>query len=151
MRMSRVLQWRCLLLWLFVIASATSGQTRPSPPRRGRCNTSSYCSIAQTIRRLLAKKPQYPVFLKRMMSQGKVAVAGPFPFAVPGELRGVAIFRITAEQTTKLMQDDAAVKAGVLEFETILGSQPLEFWRQDSQQITSLHSPFQDRCLINDC
>ena len=61
---------------------------------------------------------QYPVFLKRLMSQGKVAVAGPFPFAVPGELRGVAIFRVSVEQATKLMQDDAAVKAGVLKLET---------------------------------
>ena len=61
---------------------------------------------------------QYPVFLKRMTSQGKVAIAGPFPFAVPGELRGVAIFRVPAEQATKLMQDDAAVKAGVLKLET---------------------------------
>jgi len=61
---------------------------------------------------------QYPVFLKRMMSQGNVAIAGPFPFAVPGDLRGVAIFRVPAEQATKLMQDDAAVKAGVLKLET---------------------------------
>jgi len=52
------------------------------------------------------------------MSQGKVAVAGPFPFAVPGELRGVAIFRVSVEQATKVMQDDAAVKAGVLKLET---------------------------------
>jgi uncharacterized protein len=57
---------------------------------------------------------QYPVFLKRMLSQGKVAVAGPFPFAVPGELRGVAIFRVSAEQTAKLTEDDPTVKAGVL-------------------------------------
>jgi len=61
---------------------------------------------------------QYPVFLKRLMSQGKVAVAGPFPFAVPGELRGVAIFRVSVEQATKVMQDDAAVKAGVPKLET---------------------------------
>jgi uncharacterized protein len=61
---------------------------------------------------------QYPVALKRMTSQGKVAIAGPFPFAVPGELRGVAIFRVPADQATKLMQDDAAVKAGILELET---------------------------------
>jgi uncharacterized protein YciI len=51
---------------------------------------------------------QYPVFLKKMTSQGKVAIAGPFPFAVPGELRGVAIFRVPAEQATTLMQEDAA-------------------------------------------
>jgi uncharacterized protein YciI len=61
---------------------------------------------------------QYPVALKRMTSQGKVAIAGPFPFAVPGELRGVAIFRVPADQATKLMQDDAAVKAKVLKLET---------------------------------
>jgi uncharacterized protein YciI len=61
---------------------------------------------------------QYPVFLKRMTSEGKVAIAGPFPFAVPGDLRGVAIFRVPAEQARKLMQDDAAVKAGILELET---------------------------------
>jgi uncharacterized protein len=60
---------------------------------------------------------QYPVLLKKMASQGKVAVAGPFPFAVPGELRGVAIFRVSAEQTAKLMQDDPAVKAGLLTIE----------------------------------
>jgi uncharacterized protein YciI len=57
---------------------------------------------------------QYPVFLKKMTSQGKVAVAGPFPFATPGELRGVAIFRLSTEQTAKLTQDDPTVKAGVL-------------------------------------
>jgi uncharacterized protein len=57
---------------------------------------------------------QYPVFLKKMTSQGKVAVAGPFPFATQGELRGVAIFRVSTEQTAKLTQDDPTVKAGVL-------------------------------------
>ena len=57
---------------------------------------------------------QYPVFLKKMFSQGKLAVAGPFPFAAPGELRAVAIFRVSAEQTAKLTQDDPTVKAGVL-------------------------------------
>lgn len=57
---------------------------------------------------------QYPAFAKKMTSQGKVAVGGPFPFAVPGELRGVAIFRVSAEQTAKLTADDPTVKAGVL-------------------------------------
>jgi uncharacterized protein YciI len=60
---------------------------------------------------------QYPALLKKMTSQGKVAVAGPFPFAVPGELRAVAIFRVSAEQSAKLLQDDPAVKAGVLKLE----------------------------------
>lgn len=60
---------------------------------------------------------QYPALLKKMTSQGKVAVAGPFPFAVSGELRAVAIFRVSAEQSAKLLQDDPAVKAGLLKLE----------------------------------
>jgi uncharacterized protein YciI len=57
---------------------------------------------------------QYPVFLKKMISQGKVAIAGPFPFAVPGQLRGVTIFRVSAEQTAKLTQEDPTVRTAVL-------------------------------------
>jgi hypothetical protein len=46
-----------------------------------------------------------------------MAIAGVFPFSDPGELRGVAIFRVGAEQTAKLMQDDPTVKAGLLKTE----------------------------------
>jgi uncharacterized protein YciI len=57
---------------------------------------------------------QHHAFVKLMTDEGNLAVAGPFPFAEQGELRGVAIFRVGAEQTTKLTQDDPIVKAGLL-------------------------------------
>ena len=60
---------------------------------------------------------QHHAFAKRMTDQGTLAIAGPFPFSEPGELRGVAIFRVGAEQTAKLTQDDPTVKAGLLKTE----------------------------------
>ena len=55
--------------------------------------------------------------VKEMTEKGKIAVAGPFPFSDPGELRGVTIFRVGAEETAKLVQDDPSVKAGLLKTE----------------------------------
>jgi uncharacterized protein YciI len=60
---------------------------------------------------------QHRAFIQQMMDQGNLAVAGPFPFSDQGELRGVAIFRVGAEQTVKLTQDDPIVKAGLLKAE----------------------------------
>lgn len=60
---------------------------------------------------------QHPAFVKEMTERGNMAIAGPFPFDDPGELRGVAIFRVGAEQTAKLTQDDPTVKAGLLKTE----------------------------------
>lgn len=57
---------------------------------------------------------QHPAFVKQMTEQGNMAIAGPFPFTAPGDLRGVAIFRVGAEQTAKLAQDDPTVKSGLL-------------------------------------
>ena len=57
---------------------------------------------------------QHPAFVKQMTEQGKMAIAGPFPFADPGELRGVTIFRVGTEESTNLAQDDPTVKAGLL-------------------------------------
>jgi uncharacterized protein YciI len=57
---------------------------------------------------------QQPEFVKQMTDQEKVAIAGPFPFNEEGDLRGIAIFRVGVEQTTKLLQDDPPVKAGLL-------------------------------------
>ncbi len=56
---------------------------------------------------------QHPAFVKQMTEQGNMAIAGPFPFTAPGDLR--AIFRVGAEQTAKLAQDDPTVKAGPAE------------------------------------
>src|SRR6266850_5464815 len=61
---------------------------------------------------------QHPAFVKQMTEHGNMAVAGPFPFTDPGDLRGVAIFRVGAEQAAKLAQDDPTVKAGLLKPET---------------------------------
>ena len=47
---------------------------------------------------------QHHAFVKRMTSD-------------QGELRGVAIFRVGTEQTAKLMQDDPAIRAGVVKTE----------------------------------
>jgi len=60
---------------------------------------------------------EHHAFVKRMTDQGNMAIAGPFPFSDQGELRGVAIFRVGAEQTAKLTQDDPIVKAGLLKTE----------------------------------
>ena len=60
---------------------------------------------------------QHHAFVKQMTDQGDLAIAGPFPFDDQGELRGVAIFRVGAEQTAKLTQDDPIVKAGLLKAE----------------------------------
>lgn len=60
---------------------------------------------------------QHHAVLQKMIEEGKIAVAGPFPLSDPGELRGVTIFRVGAEETAKLLQDDPTVKAGLLKTE----------------------------------
>ncbi len=60
---------------------------------------------------------QHHAFVKQMIDQGNMAIAGPFPFNDQGDLLGVAIFRVGAEQTAKLTQDDPIVKAGLLKAE----------------------------------
>jgi uncharacterized protein len=57
---------------------------------------------------------QHPDFVKEMMERGNMAIAGPFPLSEPGDLRGVAIFRVGTEQAAKLVQEDPTVKAGLL-------------------------------------
>ena len=57
---------------------------------------------------------QHGAFLHDMIERGNMAVAGPFPLREAGELRGVTIFRVGTEQTTKLVADDPTVKAGLL-------------------------------------
>ena len=60
---------------------------------------------------------QHHAFVNQMTDQGNMAIAGPFPFSDQGDLRGVAIFRVGAEQTAKLTQNDPIVKAGLLKTE----------------------------------
>jgi uncharacterized protein len=60
---------------------------------------------------------QHSAFVKQMADQGKIAIAGLFPFSDQGDLRAAAIFRVGTEQTVKLTQDDPAVKAGLVKAE----------------------------------
>jgi uncharacterized protein YciI len=60
---------------------------------------------------------QHHAFVEEMTERGKIAVAGPLPFGDPGELRGIAIYRIGAEETAKIEQDDPIIKAGLLKTE----------------------------------
>jgi uncharacterized protein YciI len=60
---------------------------------------------------------QHHALVIEMTERGQLAIAGPFPFSDPGELLGASIFRVDAEQTAKLLQDDPAVKAGLLKTE----------------------------------
>jgi uncharacterized protein YciI len=60
---------------------------------------------------------RHHALVQQMADQGKLAIAGPFPLGEPGELRGMAIFRVGAEETAKLMQDDPSVKGGLVKTE----------------------------------
>ena len=82
-------------------------------------STRSFCRNAATIGTLTRRSSwdgmkQHHAVVKRMVDEGNLAIAGPFQFSDQGELRGVAIFRVRAEQTAKLTQDDPIVKAGLL-------------------------------------
>jgi uncharacterized protein YciI len=57
---------------------------------------------------------QHGAYAEQMMKQGNLAIAGAFPFNDRGELGGVGIFRVSAEQTAKLLKDDPAIKAGLM-------------------------------------
>ena len=57
---------------------------------------------------------QHHEFVKQMIDNQKIAIAGPFSFADPGDLRGVTIFRVSTDETKKLIQDDPIVKAGII-------------------------------------
>jgi uncharacterized protein YciI len=56
---------------------------------------------------------QHAGFMGEMRVQGNLAVAGRFPFEAQGDLRGVAIFRVAAEQTARILESDPAVKGGL--------------------------------------
>jgi hypothetical protein len=63
-----------------------------------------------------------------------VAIAGPFAFSDQGELQGVIIFRVGAEQTAKLLQEYPTIKAGLLKTEIHpWGAQAKGCWRRDSR------------------
>jgi uncharacterized protein YciI len=59
---------------------------------------------------------RHHAFFEEMTAKGRIAVAGPFPFA-DTELRGVTIYCAGAKETAKIVQDDPIVKAGLLKTE----------------------------------
>ncbi|HXH68398.1 MAG TPA: YciI family protein [Candidatus Limnocylindrales bacterium] len=60
---------------------------------------------------------RHHAFIQQMTEQGNIALAGPFPLSVEGELRGVVIYRVGEVQTAKLAEEDPVVKAGILKAE----------------------------------
>jgi uncharacterized protein len=60
---------------------------------------------------------QHFAFVQEMTRRGNMAVAGRFAPGDSGNLWGVEIFRLAAEQTTKLAQDDPIVRGGRLNLE----------------------------------
>jgi len=61
---------------------------------------------------------QHAAFVAQSMQQGNLAIAGRLPDSDRSELSGLAIFRAGVEQTTKLTQDDPAVRSGLLKTES---------------------------------
>jgi uncharacterized protein YciI len=60
---------------------------------------------------------RHHAFVKEITEQGKLAIAGPFPLSDPRDPVGVSIFRVGAEETAKLTEEDPIVKAGLLKTE----------------------------------
>jgi uncharacterized protein len=56
----------------------------------------------------------YPPYIRDMTARGHVALAGFFPFNVPGNLRAVNIYRVGTKQTVELLKDDPTIKEGLL-------------------------------------
>lgn len=57
---------------------------------------------------------RHDVYVKDRTEQGKLAVGGGFPENQPGDLKGVIICRVTADECTKVTYEDPAVHARVL-------------------------------------
>jgi TonB family protein len=60
---------------------------------------------------------QHHAFIRQMSQGGNIALDGPFPLSVPGELRGVVIYRVGEATAAKLTEEDPVVKAGILKAE----------------------------------
>jgi uncharacterized protein YciI len=56
---------------------------------------------------------QHRAYVEQLTNQGQIAIAGPFSLSVPGELRAVVVFRVGTEQTSTLLKNDPAAKAGL--------------------------------------
>jgi uncharacterized protein len=121
-QMSRVLRWRWLLVWLFVIAGACSAYTQAGPSKNGPLRyffvllkrPSSSPSMSKEASQTLQE--EHMANIRKLAAEHKLIMAGPF---VDGTiLRGIFVLRaksiIEAEQ---LANGDPAIKAGRLSAE----------------------------------
>jgi len=67
-------------------------------------------AFSETVKR-------HHAFVKAMFDSGNLAIAGIVPPDSSGELRGVAIYRKRPDETSKLIQADPAVAAGIIKNE----------------------------------
>ena len=74
-------------------------------------------SSAPSLANLVDLMTQHATFVHDQTVAGKIAVGGEFLAQDSRPLRGVIIFRVGAEESTKLMQADPIVSAGVLKAE----------------------------------
>jgi uncharacterized protein YciI len=74
-------------------------------------------SSTPTLANLMDLMTQHATFLHDQIMAGKIAVGGEFLAQDSRPLRGVIIFRVGAEESSKLIQADPIVKAGVLKAE----------------------------------
>ncbi len=72
-------------------------------------------------------------FVRKMIDEGNLAIAGPFAPGDPGEMRGVVIFRVGVEQTAKLLQDDPRLRLGCSKMKFTLGARAKGCWLRGSR------------------
>ena len=53
-------------------------------------------------------------FLRPLMAEGKLVLAGPIALSDTGALRGVYIFQVSPEETAKLLEKDPAIETGLM-------------------------------------
>ena len=84
--------------------------------------------------KLAALQAEHLAFNQRMRDEGHALLIGPLRDQPDASLRGVSVFRTSIEETRRLMEGDASVRAGRLAFELctwllpegMLGDRPAE-------------------------
>src|SRR5436305_2417528 len=66
---------------------------------------------------LAALRAEHLEFNQRMRDEGHAVVTGPLRDQPDVALRGISVFRTSIEETRRLMEGDASVRAGRLTFE----------------------------------
>lgn len=74
-------------------------------------------SSSPSLANLMDLMTEHATFVHEQMAAGKIAVGGEFLAQDSRPLRGVFIFRVGADESTKLIQADPIVRAGMLKAE----------------------------------